>query len=205
MNHSLLDPEVERQPADYSDEREISLGPGTILGIFFVLALICACFFGFGYSVGRRSAQSAAVQPVVIPTTSTANAPKPTAGSLAPPAPVEQPTTDAPAQPAAAPEPAIASTPVANKPAPAPTPAPPAATPSADSSGTFMVQVAAVSSQEIADIEVSALKKDGYNVVIRREPQDKLLHVQIGPFTDRKAAEDMRKRVQADGFNAIVK
>jgi cell division septation protein DedD len=68
-----------------------------------------------------------------------------------------------------------------------------------------MVQVAAVSSQDIADIEVSALKKDGYNVVVRHEPQDKLLHVQIGPFTDRKAADEMRKRVQADGFNAIVK
>jgi cell division septation protein DedD len=68
-----------------------------------------------------------------------------------------------------------------------------------------MVQVAAVSSQDIADIEVAALKKDGYAVVVRHEPQDKLLHVQIGPFADKNAAEAMRKRVQADGFNAIVK
>ena len=50
-----------------------------------------------------------------------------------------------------------------------------------------------------------ALKKDGYAVVVRHEPQDKLLHVQIGPFTDRKDAEAMRARVLADGFNAIVK
>ena len=68
-----------------------------------------------------------------------------------------------------------------------------------------MVQVAAVSTQEIADMEVSALKKDGYAVVVRHEPQDKLLHVQIGPFTNRKEAEDMRQRVITDGFNAIVK
>ena len=66
-------------------------------------------------------------------------------------------------------------------------------------------QVAAVSSQDIADIEVAALKKDGYAVVVRHEPQDKLLHVQIGPFADKKEAEAMRQRVQADGFNAIVK
>ena len=68
-----------------------------------------------------------------------------------------------------------------------------------------MVQVAAVSSQDVADIEVSALKKDGYAVVVRHEPQDKLLHVQIGPFADKKDAEAMRQRVIGDGFNAIVK
>ena len=37
-------------------DREISLGTTTILGIFFALALLCALFFGFGYSMGRRSA-----------------------------------------------------------------------------------------------------------------------------------------------------
>jgi cell division septation protein DedD len=191
MNH-LLEPEVERETAGYSNDREISLGPGTILGIFFVLALVCACFFGFGYSVGRRSAQSAAVQPVAIPTASRIPAAnKPAAGS-APPAPIltETETPTAPAD-------ALAEKP---SPTPAPSPAAPAAIP-----GNFMVQVAAVSSQDIADIEVAALKKDGYAVVVRHEPQDKLLHVQIGPFADKNAAEAMRKRVQADGFNAIVK
>ena len=33
-------------------DREISLGTTTILGIFFALALLCAVFFGFGYSLG---------------------------------------------------------------------------------------------------------------------------------------------------------
>jgi len=68
-----------------------------------------------------------------------------------------------------------------------------------------MVQIAAVSSQEIADIEVAALKKDGYDVVIRHEPQDQLLHIQVGPFANRKDAEAMRANVLAHGFNAIVK
>jgi DedD protein len=70
---------------------------------------------------------------------------------------------------------------------------------------SFMVQIAAVSTQEIADMEVAALKKDGYDVVIRHEPQDQLLHIQIGPFSNRKDAEAMRQNVLAHGFNAIVK
>lgn len=196
----LLEPELDRETAGYSKDREISLGPGTILGIFFVLALICACFFGFGYSVGRRSANAAAVQPLVVPTTPAATAPKPAAGSAIAPAPVvTQPANTSP-QPTTPADVAVET----DKPtAPPASSAFTAAAPPAP--GSFMVQVAAVSSQEVADIEVTALKKDGYAVVVRHEPQDKLLHVQIGPFTDKKDAEAMRQRVQADGFNAIVK
>jgi hypothetical protein len=36
------------------NDREISLGMPTILGIFFAIALVCACFFGFGYSLGTK-------------------------------------------------------------------------------------------------------------------------------------------------------
>ena len=65
-------------------DREISLGAATILGIFFVLALICAVFFGFGYSLGRRSAQQ---QPAAIPSepsaTLSSNSSKPVPGSTA--------------------------------------------------------------------------------------------------------------------------
>jgi cell division septation protein DedD len=68
-----------------------------------------------------------------------------------------------------------------------------------------MVQIAAVSSQDVADILLASLKKKGYSVSVRHEPQDKLLHVQIGPFANRKDAEAMQQRVLADGFNAIVK
>lgn len=198
MNH-LLEPEVDRETAGYSNDREISLGPGTILGIFFVLALICACFFGFGYSVGRHSAQTAAVQPAVMPTP-IAVANKPSAGSAAPPSPAVAETD--PTTPGQASTAAVATEKPSLTPAPSPVPPAPAAV---AATGSYMVQVAAVSTQEIADIEVSALKKDGYAVVVRHEPQDKLLHVQIGPFADKSAAEDMRKRVQTDGFNAIVK
>jgi len=78
---------------------------------------------------------------------------------------------------------------------------PPAISPS----GTIMVQIAAVSSQDVADILLTSLRKKGYSVSVRHEPQDKLLHIQIGPFANRKDAEAMQQRVLADGFNAIVK
>jgi DedD protein len=199
MNH-LLEPDLESGTHDYAQDREISLGLGTILGLFFVLALICACFFGFGYSVGRRSALAAAIPATVIPTPATNGATKPSAGSAVPTAsaaetPAVPVSIPADAAMAAAPKPQISQVPAA---AAVQGTAPVGV-------GSFMVQVAAVSSQDVADIEVSALKKDGYAVVVRHEPQDKLLHVQIGPFADKKDAEAMRQRVIGDGFNAIVK
>ena len=77
--------------------------------------------------------------------------------------------------------------------------------PAISPNGTTMVQVAAVSHQEDADTLIAALKKKGYAVFIRNEPQDHLLHVQIGPFATRKDADVMRLRLLSDGYNAIVK
>jgi cell division septation protein DedD len=71
--------------------------------------------------------------------------------------------------------------------------------------GSVVVQVAAVSHQEDANVLANALKKHGYTVAIRQEQQDKLLHVQVGPFASKKDAEVMRQRLLADGYNAIVK
>jgi len=68
-----------------------------------------------------------------------------------------------------------------------------------------VVQIAAVSHQEDADVLVAALKKRGYNVGIRHEPQDQLMHVQVGPFANRADAVAMRQKLLADGYNAIVK
>ncbi len=64
-------------------DREISLGTTTILGIFFALALICAVFFGFGYSMGRRSALPAAGTAETTTTTPERIAVKPAPGAPA--------------------------------------------------------------------------------------------------------------------------
>ena len=215
-------------------DREITLGTTVVLGIFFALAALCAVFFGFGYSVGRRSAPAAVGSASLESANSTPfNSFKPAPGSplgLAPAAkPAPLPTVTVPMNtPASAVEAAprpVRATPADFDPppaAPAPEPikpvrpatlltAPATAAPAPTAiagpaaPGQFMVQVAAVSHQEDADTLVSSLAHHGYSVAIHHEAQDKLLHVQIGPFSTRKDADSMRQRILADGFNAIVK
>jgi DedD protein len=71
--------------------------------------------------------------------------------------------------------------------------------------GRTVVQVAAVTHQEDADVLVSALRQKGYHAMERSEPQDKLLHVQVGPFSSREDANTMKQKLLADGYNAIIK
>src|SRR5215472_9305290 len=73
---------LEDDDLDAPRDREISLGATTLLGIFLLLALICALFFGFGYSMGRRSAVSVApaADPIETSTLKTTGGAKPTPG-----------------------------------------------------------------------------------------------------------------------------
>lgn len=70
---------------------------------------------------------------------------------------------------------------------------------------SYMVQIAAVRLPEDAHILVTALGKHGYTAVVRREPQDALLHIQLGPYEVRAQANAMRARLLTDGYNAVVK
>ncbi len=81
---------------------------------------------------------------------------------------------------------------------------PPPALPPVSATGTFVVQVAAVSHQEDADLLVGALHSKGYSVSAHSGP-DNLVHIQVGPFNNRKEAESMRQQLLSDGYNAIVK
>lgn len=207
-------------------DREISLGATTILGIFFVLALLCAVFFGFGYSLGRRSAPPVASVTENTSTNPESSSSKPSPGSLAAHAASTSSVTVADdASPASSLSDASVTEPTdASQPAPAltrvkavaadfrpepaikPTARPATVAPITPATQSVaIVQVAAVSHQEDADVLVNALKHRGYSVVIHKEPQDKLLHVQIGPFPTKKDADAMRQRLQTDGYNAIVK
>jgi DedD protein len=204
-------------------DREITLSMGVILSIFFALVLVCALFFGMGYTMGRHSSQSqtladggssdsgnfssfkpspqsVAVAPVPVSTAPTV----PSAGSAddatttgadsatASPVATTPVSTASPATPVMPSSPKLGTT----APPPAPTQA---------MQQLSIVQVAAVSHQEDADVLLSALKKQGYSVVERPDPQDKLIHIQLGPFTNRNDANAMRQRLLADGYNAIVK
>jgi cell division septation protein DedD len=233
MNH-LLDDEENDHRAGHARDREITLGTTTVLGIFFGLAILCAAFFGFGYSLGSKHVTAGAtptgeplqahifggtkpaagsnpyapVQPAnaVAPGT-TANpssgpAPKavaPPAGAAATPEAFEtvesvvKPPRTPPAQAVV-----TASAPLVTAPAPVPLAAPVAAQ-------QLVVQVAALSHQEDADLIRTTLERRGYSVAIRADPNDKLLHVQVGPFGTRKDAEAMRQKLLSDGFNAYIK
>jgi len=211
--------------ASSADDHDLTLGTPTILGLFFALALVCACFFGLGYAMGHRTAPAPQVFDNGV--AAATGAAKPAAGSTvaAEPQPTTEPAaiaTDAAtssSQTATVPLNASATSPVAAssassaspamtsaaRPSPTTSAAPTSAATGTLTPGNFVVQVAAVSSQDVANILLSTLQKKGYAVNVRHEPQDQLLHVQIGPFPERKDAEAMRQRVIADGFNAIVK
>jgi cell division septation protein DedD len=68
-----------------------------------------------------------------------------------------------------------------------------------------MVEVMALSHETDAEIMVAALNRHGYNVAVRHDPQDSLLHLDVGPFANQKDAESMRQRLLADGYNATIK
>lgn len=187
-----------------SQDTEITLGTGKLLGIFFLMVAICAAFFTMGYLFGRSSTTMAASTTVVgtVPGAGSNPASKPSAGAN---------------RAADAPQPAADSSTTSQAPSTSqPTLLPVKATeesssaPSAETrtaaSGSYMVQVAAVSRQEDAEILVNALRKKQYPVLmVANVPGDSLFHVQVGPFADPKEAEAMRSRLAGDGYNAIVK
>jgi DedD protein len=70
--------------------------------------------------------------------------------------------------------------------------------------GSLMVQIAALSDQEDADVLIGALRRRGYAVSAMRNPADNLIHVCLGPFNNRMDANSMRQKLLSDGYNAVV-
>lgn len=200
-----------------TQDTEITLGTGKLLGIFFIVVAICAIFFTMGYLLGRSTTPGSGSTTIVssAPGGNTAN--KPSAGGSKVTEAQNCPAGSANCTPAgngpdssfytavSAKQPsatqAPASTASSKTPASNSTPAPAEA-----ATGSYTVQVAAVSKQEDADILVNALRKKQYPVfVVANMPGDSYFHVQVGPFSDVKEAEAMRSRLANDGYNAIVK
>jgi DedD protein len=185
----------ERAQAE-SEDTEITLGTGKLLGIFFGLVFICSIFFTLGYLLGHSTAAGGKTEIVSAPPTSGSTAGKPSAGNKN-----QEPATVGPA-----PANAAANNPPATAPAAAPVSSPaPAADVKPSSGGTYTVQVAAVSKKEDADNLVTALSKKQYPVYMTTVPGDNLFHVQVGPFNDPKDADVMRARLAGEGYDAIVK
>jgi len=219
----------EREPVQNRRDTELTLGSGTLLAIFFGLVLLCGLCFGLGYSVGRHgshepsAASPQAADNAQLSVQAEGSRAKPSATNEAEAAAAPQravadlpASNDSDEHPAAATQssaPAVpASQPVA-KPALQPQsspgePAQPLTALNPEPAGTplspLMVQIAAVSHQEDADVLVNALRKRGYAVTARRDATDGLIHVRIGPFANRNDAYAMRQHLLNDGYNAIL-
>jgi cell division protein FtsN len=233
-----------------SDDTEITLGMGKLLGLFFLLAAICGVFFSIGYSLGKNTGREQALndQPATAATESAAIASgssqnKPSAvvavraeaepapqeqsatsnpqsnltfykavqqtGAVAPLPPKETPST-APANATAAPESAPVTTAKSATPPSAASfsPAPQVTRPApVTGPGTIVVQIAAISREDDAVALAGALRKKNYNVFVVNNPitNDKLYHVQVGPFTSIQDAEAMKAKLTGEGYNPIVK
>ena len=179
-----------------SEDTEITLGTGKMLAIFFGLVALCAVFFGMGFSLGKSTVRSASAAEIpAAPVAGIRPAATKQSGSTpdlsfyksvaqknAEPAPTEKPAEQADNSSAAPADPA--SPPVVNG---------------------YYVQVAAVTKQEDAQALVEALKRKQYSAFSTSAINDKLFHVQVGPFGDIKEAEVTRAKLVGDGYNPILK
>lgn len=196
-----------------SQDTEITLGTGKMLALFFGLVMLCAVFFGFGFSLGKNSTRPSLMAdasvstpaPGIRPAASKSSTPANSQGDgltfykaveQKDPAPAlnespsksaqaaEAPADDAKQSRAAAPDPMLTAT----------------------AANGYFVQVAAVSKQDDAQALVEALKKKQYSAFSANNGgADKLYHVQIGPFNDIKDAELTRGKLISDGYNPILK
>lgn len=226
---------------DDKQDAELTLGIGSLLGIFFGVVLVCGVFFGFGYSLGRHNPPSAPAQADAAPVgkhprgrpnssppeepASDAAAPQAASADAAnpnfpanyqPPSPdeaavpartehlrsggtrvVESDTPENVLTTAEPPRPHVA--PAKPRPIPASAPALPTSAPA------LVVQIAAVSRREDAEVLSTALRKHGFSPTVRNGLADSFYHVQVGPFTDRALAETTKQKLLADGYNAILK
>jgi len=215
-------------PVQRRQDTELTLGPLMLLAIFFGLVLLCGLCFGLGYSMGHRgpqTASSAGAGPAAEGSQQVSSSqPKPSATVAVPPQPAERTVVDlAPSESDAGGQDANAGNPGSSSggnstsrpvvkpalpPSTAPAPAPslpsPAARPVPAPPAALMVQIAAVTHQEDAEVLVGALRKRGYAVTVSRQPADSLLHVRIGPFATRDEANRWRQKLLNDGYNAVV-
>jgi len=208
--------QMSEKDSDQVRDTEITLSTGKLLFIFFALAILCGVFFTMGYLLGKSTSAGGRTEIVSSVPSGGSAAGKPSAGNK--PA-QNQPQTCPPESPNCAPVAPAAGDASSTKNPDASTAQPSSAGKTPDQSnsqaagtdakngtgGSFMVQVAAVSKQEDAEILKTALQKKQYPVFIANSAGDPLFHVQVGPFTDRKDAEAMKTKLAADGYGAIVK
>ena len=158
-----------------ANDPEITVSTGKMVGLFVALVVVCALFFGFGYSMGKSAAVSASVRPApALVVTGQRAASLPGTNS-------SFPTTASAAQSADVGTPAVAA------------------------GSYFLQIAAVTRQEDAEALVAALRKKDYAVFAVNNAPSDKLFHVQIGPFGSPKDAETLRVKLVGDGYNPIVK
>ena len=71
--------------------------------------------------------------------------------------------------------------------------------------GAYTLQVAALTKEAEALDLATRLQKKNFPAFVLSRQSDKYYRVQVGPYTDLKAADAARKGLEDAGFKAIVK
>ncbi len=174
-----------KEKGDHSD---MVLGPRHLLGVFFLVVVLCAIFFTLGYVLGRSQA---------APEKASVSSPKSPATGAAPPA------TDLSFYKRVEGKPAPESLPPQ---LPPPAGASKAATSTASRvTREIYLQVAAVTQESEAKQLAQRLLELGFPSVIRPPRDDHFFRVQVGPFESAELADAAQRRLEAQGYRDIVR
>ncbi len=195
---------------------ELVLENRQVLGIFFVIAILCGVFFSLGYVVGKNTASpaqmaaetdleplqadgkpSAMPAPEYLPRSGGGNL----ASSSTTTAPVETTDTDLEFYNSVEDSNPQASL---ENPATAPDESAGLATVQAPPEG-ILVQVSALTRQEDAESLVGLMKEKGLPVLVTSGASDTLFHVVVGPYESAGEAENVKRILEQDGFRPFVR
>jgi DedD protein len=192
---------------EYSDRDDRGLSARQLVMLFLGIVTVCGVFFAAGFLVGYNERTSKELPPAervepasTIPPTvnppakAEAKASSPQATSAAEKAPPAEPTP-------LAKEPARKSPPSEKKET---APPPRASAPAEAAAGHFVLQIAASSSRVDAEDVAKALKGRGFPAFVVSPQEagvgDNLYRVQVGPYSTREAAEQMKLKLEQAGF-----
>jgi DedD protein len=196
-----------------------------LVGLFLGVVLLCGVFFTLGYVMGRTQ-YGGSVHAFDVPVKITPSAPvSPKPKDAQPPAPpansewdfygkndtshLEPAPKNTPPAPAAIPavatktkgQPPVATTNPISAPVKSSAHLPPPKLPK----GSYILQVAALSREGDALKMAEEIQQKKFPAFVATLPSDSLFHVQVGPFTDEKSAENAKHSLEQIGFKSIIK
>jgi cell division septation protein DedD len=180
-------------------EFEMILGNKQLLSMFFLVVVLFGVFFSLGFMVGKSvgPGQTLAAQPAATePAPSSESRPSPARPPATDTAPLAKPVEAAQTEPVVKFEPSRT---------PAPRPAEKTETPTPLVVRDIHLQLAAVRVKEDAEALVETLRKKGYAVQLNSQTRDGWHRVVVGPFPTERAAQDMKAKLEKDGYKSILK